>query len=68
MEDKISKQDSKQIVDMLFDAKYFKDNVTRDDMVSVEEFITFLLQSRFDSYIRLNKLNDRIKELDTLKK
>ena len=60
MEDKIFKQDAKQIVDMVFDAKLFKDELTRDNLNSIEDIIQFMLQSRFDSYQKLDKLTKSI--------
>ncbi len=63
MDDKILKQDAKQIVDMMFDSNLFHDNVTRDNMNTFEELIHFLLQSKFESYKRLEKLNESIKKL-----
>jgi len=60
MEDKIFKADAKQIVDMAFNNKFFKDELTRDDFNAFEEFILFLLQSRFESYVKLEKLMSRI--------
>ena len=62
MDDKIFKQDAKQIVDLAFDKKLFKDEITRDDMNTFEELIDFLLSSRYESYKRAEKL------LETLKK
>ena len=56
MEDKIFKSDAKQIVDMAFNNKLFKDELTRDDFNAFEDLIQFLLQSRFDSYQRVEKL------------
>lgn len=67
MEDKIFKTDAKQIVDLMFDNKLFKDNVTRDDMNVFEDLITFLLQSRFESYQRVNALLERVKETEYTK-
>jgi len=43
MEDKYFKTDAKQIVDILFDTKVFKDDMTRDDFNNLEEFIWYLL-------------------------
>ena len=60
MEDKIFKADAKQIVDMAFNNKIFKDEVTRDDMNAFEDLITFLLQSRYESYLRVQALMSRI--------
>ena len=43
MDEKIFKQDAKQMVDMIFEANLFHDNVTRDNMNTFEELIRFLL-------------------------
>jgi hypothetical protein len=56
MEDKIFKADAKQMVDMAFNNKLFKDELTRDDFNAFEDLIQFLLQSRFDQYQRVEKL------------
>lgn len=63
MNEKIFDQDAKSIVDMMFDTKMFHDNVTRDNMITFEDLIRFLLQSKFDSYKRLEKLNESMKKL-----
>lgn len=60
MEDNQFKQDAKSIVDLTFDGKLFKDNVTRDDMNVFEDLISFLLQSRFESYIKTKQLFDKL--------
>lgn len=62
MNNKIFKQDAKTIVDMLFDAKLFKDNLTRDDFNKVEEILLFTLESRFNSHVKMTELMERIKE------
>ena len=62
MEEKIFKQDAKQIVDLAFDKKLFKDEITRDDMTALEELIDFLLSSRYESYIRAEKLLESLKQ------
>ena len=62
MEDKIFKADAKQIVDMAFNNKIFKDEVTRDDMNAFEDLITFLLQSRYESYLRVQALMSRMQK------
>jgi hypothetical protein len=56
MEELIFKQDAKQIVDMAFDKKLFKDEITRDDMNGFEDLISFLLSSRFESYKKCEEL------------
>ena len=60
MEDKLFKRDAKQIVDMAFSNKFFKDELTRDDLNVFEELIGFLLQSRFDSYVRTERFLESI--------
>ena len=63
MDDKIFKQDAKQMVDMMFESNLFHDNVTRDNMNTFEELIGFLLESKFDGYRRLEKLNESVKKI-----
>ena len=63
MKDEIFKQDAKTIVDSFFDQKLFVDKITRDDMNGIQEFIEYLLQSRYESYIRCKALSDKIKLL-----
>ena len=62
MEKNYFKQDAKQIVDMLFDNKIFREDVTRDDLNAVENHINFLLDSKFDSHLRLEKLVKKIEK------
>lgn len=54
---------AKTIVDMLFDARLFKDHVTRDAMYEVEMFIELMLRQHQDSVDRLKNLTDRIENL-----
>jgi len=61
MEDEYFKNDAKSITDLLFVKNYFNEKVTRDDMSAIEELIEHLLQSRFDSYVRVQKLLESIK-------
>lgn len=56
----IFSNDAKTITNMMFDNKLFKDHLTRDDFNSFEEFICFLLESRFESYIKLKSITDKI--------
>jgi len=62
MEERIFKADAKVIVDTAFNNRLFKDELTRDDFNSFEDIITFMLQSRFESYLRLTKLADSIEK------
>ena len=63
MDDKIFKKDAKHMVDMMFDANLFHNNVTRDNMNTFQDLIQFLLQSNFDSYKRLEKLKESVKKI-----
>lgn len=63
MEKEIFKQDAKVIVDMAFDSKLFNDKMTRDTMNVFEEHIAFILQSRFESYKRMDQLLSDLKEI-----
>jgi hypothetical protein len=58
--DKVFKEDAKQLVDTVFEKGWFKSEITRDDMNSIEDLITYLLQSRFDSYKRIKDITDKI--------
>ena len=62
MEERLFKADAKQIVDMAFNHKLFKDELTRDDFNAFEDLIQFLLQSRFESYQRATELFKKISE------
>lgn len=62
MEKSIFRSDAKQMVDMAFDNKLFKGDVTRDDMTAFEDLIDFLLSTRFESYKRAEALFDRIEK------
>ncbi len=60
MENNQFKDDAKQMVDLMFNSKVFKEEVTRDDMNKFEEVISFLLSSRFESHLRCQKLMKQI--------
>lgn len=59
---KYFKTDAKAIVDGFFDAKLFKEEITRDDMNNVEDFIAEMMQSKFDSHLKMTELANRIKK------
>lgn len=61
MTEQYFKNDAKQMVDMLFDNKLFIDAMTRDNLNEVEELVGYLMQSRFDSYLKAEKLFSKIK-------
>lgn len=62
MENTIFKADAKQLVDMAFNNKLFKEELTRDDFNAFEDLIHFLLQSRFEGYQRVEKLMRSIED------
>jgi hypothetical protein len=47
---------SESIVDMLFDAKLFADNLTRKDLQAIEDYIAFELQTGIDGAIRIKEI------------
>lgn len=63
MEKEISKhhQDrAKALVDMLFDTKIFKSEITRDDMQAIEDYIAFEFSCYQDSAKRALDFQKRI--------
>lgn len=64
MKTSIFKQDAKSVVDMTFNTKLFREDITRDDMNELEGYIFYLLESRYDSYIRGIKLLEKVKKVN----
>jgi hypothetical protein len=64
---KIFKQDAKSIVDTLFETKCFRDDLTRDELNTVEEIIDYCMSARFDSLLRAEKLFKQIQKKDATK-
>ncbi len=56
------KIDAKTIVDMMFDARMIKDDVTRDQIQIFQELIEYTMNSRFESVQRAEKLFNSIKK------
>jgi hypothetical protein len=61
MDKEIFKRDAKTIVDLSFNNKLFKDEVTRDDMDKFEDLLSYLLQSKYESYKRAEELLKKLK-------
>lgn len=57
-EDKRYHDDAKIIVNMLFDTKQFKESITRPEMEALDNYVAYLLKSRFESYLGLQKILD----------
>jgi len=66
MDEKYFSNDAKQIVDLMFDTKILREDITRDDMNTIESYVNFLLSSKFDMYKRtkelLDKINNKVKD------
>lgn len=55
---------AKWIVDALFDNKLFRDDLTRDELNTIENHISDIMQMEYDSYLRMQSF---IKKFDHLK-
>ena len=64
---KIFKQDAKSITDTLFETKIFRDDLTRDELNTIEELIDYCMSVRFDSLLRAEKLYKQLKEKDAIR-
>lgn len=63
----IPKQESKTIVDTLFDNKLFRNDLTRDELNSIEEYIDYSMNSRLNSHLKFRDLADKIQKRDELR-
>lgn len=59
------KSDAKTIVDTLFDAKLFREDITRDMLNLTENYISYAMDSRFKSHRRAIELFEKIKNSTT---
>lgn len=62
------KQDAKIIVDLCFNTKLFRKDITRDDINAFEEFIEDVMKMRFDSHLRTQELMDSLDKPNKSKK
>ena len=53
---------AKEIVDVLYDKNYFKEDVNRDDMQGVEDFIAFTLETHCKTSVKCALLTKSIKD------
>lgn len=58
--DKLIERDAKSIVDTMFETKILKSDLTRDNMNSIEEFIAYMMKTRFNGYIKMAELQKTI--------
>lgn len=56
----IFRNDSKQIVDMLYEGGLFAKKIKRSDMDVLENYICDMMDSRFESYKKMEKLLEDI--------
>lgn len=56
----IFRTDAKRITDLLFDAKLFKEDITRDQMIEVETLICYLMDSRYKGQKRTEELMEKL--------
>ena len=56
------KSDAKTMVDLLFDTKQFKEEVTRDDMNAIEIFLAEMMSMRFDSFVKYKEIAERFRK------
>ncbi len=56
----IHRTEAKTIIDMLFDNKMFRDDLTRDDLNKLEEYLHFSMNTRIKSHIRIGELMKKI--------
>jgi len=54
--------DAKAIVDMLFNANVFREDITRDDMTATEDYLAECMKLRFESVLKGEELKRRIDE------
>lgn len=52
---------SKEFVDMLFDKGYFREDVNRDDMQSIEDLLAWVLQLQCESAVKMALLVKKTK-------
>jgi hypothetical protein len=60
--EKMIKTDAKAVVDLLFETKVFKDELTRDNLNSIEEFVGYLLETRINSNVKMLKFKEKFKK------
>ena len=55
-EKSVFRKDAVTLVDILFDKGLFTDSVTRKDMRTVEDLICMMMDSRYESHIKIEEL------------
>lgn len=57
--DNLFKADAKSIVDTLYDNKMLNEKLNRDDMKAVEYLLHYMMNSRYHSQMRAEKLMEK---------
>ena len=60
--EKMIETDAKSVVDLLFETKVFKEELTRDNLNSIEEFVGYLLETRINSNVKMLKFKEKFKK------
>ncbi len=58
----VSRSESKTIVDLMFDNNIFRNDLTRDDLNAVEEYLDYSLNSRLKSIDTIRNIMKTINE------
>lgn len=58
------KNDAKSIIDLLFNTKCFREDISRDNMNELENYVEFCLSSKFEAHIKCLKLSKQIERLE----
>jgi len=56
------KKEAKEIVDMLFDKRFLNDNLAREAMDGLEEFLGFIIQSKCQSAAKVAVLTAKMRD------
>ena len=54
--------DAKQMVDVMFDNGLFKDDLTRDEMTALENWVNIVLSGRYESMLTFEKIMKGVKK------
>lgn len=55
---------AKEIIDLLFDKNYFREDVSRDDMQGIEDFLAWSFKTQCESAVKCAELSKRARELN----
>tara|TARA_R100001086_G_scaffold91296_1_gene45185 strand:- start:761 stop:973 length:213 start_codon:yes stop_codon:yes gene_type:complete len=58
----INTGEAKTLVNLMFDNKLFRNDLTRDDLNSIEEYLDYSLNSRLKTHVEFSDLFKKLKE------